>query len=270
MRTGWLGPALLLVACAGSLPSDPSSSPPPSDVVQVEALDGDSLRDGSGADYRLIGINAPDVGECLADEAAARLAELVAGGVSLVGDVEPTDQFGRELIYAYADDLVNRTLVAEGLAVAIHSHPNSRFTSEFFTAMEEAVESRRGVWNPEACGTGPFPAIAIVHVEGDPPGPDEEDLEGESIELANHGDTPLDLTGWTLRDESTRNRYSFPSGFTLDPGQRVTITSGTGPLGFGTGTPIWNNSGDTAFLIDPDGRFVTFRAVEGRAASAGD
>jgi endonuclease YncB( thermonuclease family) len=268
VRAGWLGLAVLLGACAPVPEAGPL--PEPSDLAQVEALDGDSLRDRSGTDYRLIGINAPDVGECLADEAAARLAELVAGGVSLVGDVEPTDQFGRKLVYAYAGDLVNRTLVSEGLAVPIHSDPNSRFTSAFFAAMEEAVENRRGVWNPEACGTGPLPAIAIVHIEGDPPGPDEEDLEGEYVELANHGDAPLDLTGWTLRDESTRNRYSFPSGFTLDPGQRVTITSGTGPLGFGTGSPIWNNSGDTAFLIDQDGRFVAFHRVEGRAAAPGN
>lgn len=270
MKASWLGLALLLGACTGIPAAESGPRSEPSDLIQVEALDGDSLRDGDGTDYRLIGINAPDLGECLADEAATRLTELVADGVSLVGDVEPTDQFGRKLVYAYAGDLVNQTLVSEGLAVAIHSDPNSRFTSEFFAAMEEAVENRRGIWNPEACGAGPLPAISIVHIEGDPPGPDEEDLEGEYVVIANHGDVPLDLTGWTLRDESTRNRYSFPSGFTLDPGQGVMVTSGTGPLGFGTGTPIWNNSGDTAFLIDPYGRFVTFAAAGGRAASPGN
>jgi hypothetical protein len=42
------------------------------------------------------------------------------------------------------------------------------------------------------------------------------------------------------------------------------ITSGSGDFGFGMDSPIWNNGGDTAFVVDDQGRFVTYLSVTGR------
>lgn len=256
--------AVAAAGCDEAVPGAESPSATNRSVVVPEVLDGDSLRTPDGAEYRLIGINSPDQGECLADAATSRLEELVRNGVTFQTDVELEDQFGRRLVYAFAgESLINVQLVEEGLAVALHAEPNSSATERIFAAMEQAVASGTGLWDPAACGGGSTVSVEIVEVQADPPGPDEEHLEDEYVVLENTGDDPIDLTGWSLRDESTRNRYSFPDGFVLDPGERVTVTAGPGPSGFGYGTPIWNNSGDTVFVVDPGGRFVTFASTTG-------
>jgi micrococcal nuclease len=259
--------ALAASSCIESAPEAAAPAPEGEDTVWPEVLDGDSLRTSDGTEYRLIGINAPDRGECMADAAASRLAELVSGGVTFETDSELEDQFGRRLVYAFTDGvLVNERLVEEGMAVALHSDPNSGATERIFAAMELAVGSRVGLWDPGACGGGETTTLEIVEIQADPRGPDEERLDQEYVVLENTGAAPIDMTGWSLRDESTRNRYSFPDGFVLGPGERVTVTAGPGPFGFGSATPIWNNSGDTAFVVDPGGRFVTFAST---TASAG-
>jgi hypothetical protein len=105
--------------------------------------------------------------------------------------------------------------------------------------------------------------IEVVDSQTNPPGPDEDVLDAEWIEVSNAGSEPIDLTGWTIRDESTQNRFRFPPRFILGPGERVTVTAGEGEFGFGLGAPIWNNGGDTVLVVDDQGRFVTYLAVAG-------
>lgn len=256
-------------ACDGSGSQIDPPAPAPASTVDPDVLDGDSLGTADGTEYRLIGINAPDRGECLADVAASRLEEMVRGGVSFETDVELEDHFGRRLVYAFSGEtLINERLVEEGLAVALHTDPNSVFTDRIFAAMERAVAARVGLWDPGACGGGETTWLEIVEIQADPRGPDEDHLEEEYVVLENTGPEPIDMTGWSLRDESTRNRYSFPDGFILAPGDRVTVTAASGPFGFGSDTPIWNNSGDTAFVVDPGGRFVTFASATSAGAPA--
>ncbi|WP_211338395.1 lamin tail domain-containing protein [Haloterrigena salifodinae] len=56
----------------------------------------------------------------------------------------------------------------------------------------------------------------------------------------------------------------FPSGFTLESGESVTIYSGSGSnsdteLYWGSGRAIWNNSGDTIIVTNADGETVINR-----------
>jgi len=49
--------------------------------------------------------------------------------------------------------------------------------------------------------------------------------------------------------------------FTLDPGAHVTLHNGNGTdsatdLYWGSGSPIWNNAGDTVFVYDDEGTLV--------------
>lgn len=252
---------LLTAACVPS--GEPvTTADHPTESADLTAIDGDSLVDDAGNDYRLAGINAPDRGECLAEEAATRLRELTAGEVQIAFDVERLDQFDRRLVYlSSGGELVNEILVGEGLALAIHAGPNQRHQDQLFTAMDRAMSQTRGVWSLEACGQGPLARVEISEVRANPPGPDEKALESEYVVLVNEGTVVVDLSGWTLRDESTRNRFVFPEGLGLDPGAGVTVTSGGGPLGFGLDAPIWNNSGDTAYLLDDQGRVVSHLAV---------
>lgn len=237
--------------------------------VAVEVVDGDSLLGDDGTRYRLAGINAPDPPECLAGEATRRLSELVAGGAFMETTAVPTDQFDRKLVALYVSGpadtdqghLANRMLVAEGLALAVHPGEDHHEVGDLFASQDQARRDRVGLWDPASCGDGPLGTVQIVDVVANPPGPDEEVLDEEMVELLNTGDESVDMTGWVLRDESTQNRYTFPDGFELGPGETVTVTSGDGPFGFGLGQPIWNNSGDTALLIDDQGRIVAYLPV---------
>ncbi|HJR92379.1 MAG TPA: lamin tail domain-containing protein [Acidimicrobiia bacterium] len=229
----------------------------------VRPTDGDSLTGEDGTSYRLLGINAPDAPECLAEEAAERLRSLVVNPVNVLGDVD--DQFGRRLVDVYRPEgspsWVNLAMVREGLAIALHA--DDADTSMLFDAQDLAREEMIGLWDPHACGEGPLASIEIIDIEADPPGRDEEVLDEEWVALSNRGDEAVDLTGWTIRDESTQNRFAFPPAFVLGPGEDVMITSGSGDFGFGMESPIWNNGGDTAFVVDDQGRFVTYLSVTG-------
>ncbi|NMA10291.1 MAG: lamin tail domain-containing protein, partial [Methanomicrobiales archaeon] len=87
------------------------------------------------------------------------------------------------------------------------------------------------------------------------------DLREEWVAVANGDPAAVNLTGWTIADEGTRNTYTFPV-FTLDPGAGVTVHSGAGndtatDLYWGRGSPVWNNDGDLATLADANGTVVS-------------
>lgn len=122
------------------------------------------------------------------------------------------------------------------------------------------------------------PAPAPTHIEltsivFDPEG---DDATGEHLTFANTGNAPVDLTGWTLSD-SHGHRYTFPTA-TLPTNGTGTIKATTG-TDTTTGTPlilhagwgaVWNNSGDTATLRDPNGTLVdtcTYTSTATRTAT---
>ena len=103
--------------------------------------------------------------------------------------------------------------------------------------------------------------LQVAEVQADAPGDDRENLNGEYVVLENTGSEPLDLSGWTLRDAAD-HAYTFPDGFTLAPGARVTVHTGSGSdttldLYWDSGSAIWNNGGDTITVTDADGTIVT-------------
>ena len=88
------------------------------------------------------------------------------------------------------------------------------------------------------------------------------DCGGEAVTVTDGGPAPADLTGWTIHDQGTNFTYRFAGGFTLHPGASATVRSG-GPAGPGelawTTRPVWNNDGDTAYLVDAGGTVVSTR-----------
>ena len=97
------------------------------------------------------------------------------------------------------------------------------------------------------------PNITIVEILADPPG---VDLDGEYVRLRNTGGSAVTMTNWTLRD-AVDTVYTFPT-FTLAPSGevRVWVKSGTDDatnLYWGRGSPVWNNTGDTAILRNASG-----------------
>jgi hypothetical protein len=87
----------------------------------------------------------------------------------------------------------------------------------------------------------------------------------EHVVIANEGTAAQELTGWSIRSGTGGQQIAFPAGFVLAPGAAVRVHSGTGasalhrpPIDlFGSGSNVWNNTGDQALLVDPTGRVVS-------------
>ena len=130
----------------------------------------------------------------------------------------------------------------------------------------------RGHTGIDSCGNGPaldgcelVPDLKITAVTFDAEGDDNQNENGEWVEITNQGNGAADLTGWRLEDEGPDHIYSFADGFGLAPGARVTLHSGIGTdtattLFWGRGNAVWNNSGDTASLFDSAGLLTDAQA----------
>lgn len=246
--------ALLLGACTP--PSAVTTTggvtvPPDAETVRPDhVVDGDTFEAG-GIRFRLDGINAPDRGECMYEEARDRLEDVLGATVALAAT--GTDQFGRTLARVHADGLwVNLDMVSAGLALA------SGGDDVLLRAEDEAFRNRVGLWAVDACGAeGEIPAIAVEPALSvfDPPGPDEDVLGEEQVVLRNEGDHPVVLSGWKLRDESSLHRFTFAPGTTLAPREILVVSSAD--RGWDPGdNPVWNNGGDLVLVLDDHGRVI--------------
>lgn len=262
---------LVLAACtpsqtaATSAPAPGSPDAPPGAVpITLDfVLDGDSIRaivDGETTEIRLLGINAPERDECWSVESRdALIAATTSGDLALVSTER--DQFGRLLGYVYVSGSnLNRDQITAGHALALANDHD--LLPDFLAAEEEATALERGLWGATACGAqAAETGVRIWAVEPDAPGRDDRNPNGEFVAITNDAGDAADLTGWMLRDESSKHRYTFPDGFVLAPGAIVTVRSGCGEDSGDTlywcadGT-VWTNSGDTVLLLDATGAVV--------------
>ena len=237
------------------------------EATLLQVFDGDTLLvslGGAEEEIRLLGVNAPERDECFGDQARDALAGLLGDRPLFVAAERERDQFGRLLAYAYAGDgLLNLALVETGFVLALQDdHPR---LAEFLRADEQAFASGLGMWAADACGPPSGASITLLQIEANPPGPDEDALNGEWVLLQNQGEQAADLTGWVLRDESSVNRYAFPAGTLLAPEQQLRVHAGCGEgsatdLYWCSDGPVWNNGGDTALLLDPQGNVASLLA----------
>jgi len=263
--------ALAAAGCGGGAPGAAGGAPETTGpAARAEAVvDGDTLdvRIGGVTErVRIVGINAPERGECRSAEATERLTELVEGAaLVLLADESDRDRFGRLLRYVEADGRdVGEQLVREGAAVVRVSAPDTAREDRLRAAQADARRAGAGLWGDAACGA-PVAGATGMRIAGlrlDAVGDDAANANDEWVEVANAGTGAVDLTGWTLRDESASHRFTFPGGFVLAPGAAVRVRSGCGDDSATdlhwcvTGSAVWNNDGDTAFLLDPGGNVV--------------
>ncbi len=248
-----------------------SPTPPPTALraTATRLADGDSFDvewidppppDITRAEVRLLGLNAPEAEACFGSDARLVLRDLIAGQEILVEIVETEDGgFGRQISNVWAGDvLLNLAMVESGAALALSDGgPHGALIAQ---AQSDAKAAGRGLWT--TCDADAD--VVILDLRSDARGRDDFNPNGEWIEIANLGTTPVDLTGWGIRDESTRHRYEFPDGFVLAADDFVRIGSGCEwddndenvDLFWCAFDPVWNNSGDTAFLVDAAGLFV--------------
>ncbi len=159
--------------------SQPASAP--DDVVKAETTpcrvvsvtDGDTfkceLSGGKEESIRLIGIDTPESrrnskAKRDSEETGQDLDTIVTLGkksaqftksqlqpgtqIKLELDVQPKDQYGRTLAYAYLPDgtMLNALLVKEGYAIVSTYPPNVKYQDLFLKLQTEARENHRGLW----------------------------------------------------------------------------------------------------------------------------
>ena len=118
-------------------------------------IDGDTLLLTDGRFVRYIGINTPEIahkdksGEPFGEAATRYNAALVAAGwVQLEYDRQKHDHYGRLLAYVYTEKgvMVNRAMIAAGMAYCLYKTPNLRYTGELLDAQIKAMNAARGIW----------------------------------------------------------------------------------------------------------------------------
>jgi micrococcal nuclease len=258
---------ITMLACSfgGSATPEPTSLPPrdgPTPPTGLETatvaqvVDGDTIELTDGRRVRYIGINTPERDQPYYKEATEANRQLVAGKtIQLELDTETFDQYGRTLAYVWVGgEMVNLTMLKEGYANAFTVPPNVKYEEQFRQAEREAREAERGLWAGSDVG------LKIVHIEADAPGSDQNNPNGEWIEITNQGSKPVQMKGYNLKDEAN-HIYTF-GNFKVAPGATFRLYSGQGQNGptelyWGlVGESVWNNDADTAFLRDDQGALV--------------
>ena len=117
----------------------------------VSVPDGDSLQLKDGRRVRLLGIDAPERGRCMADEARTKLVELAQGRHVRLKNVV-TDSYGRML----ANVIVKGWPLARALLVAGLARNRSSMSNPYNQVLRDAEEiaksERLGVWSDTCRG----------------------------------------------------------------------------------------------------------------------
>ncbi len=273
---------LALGGCSAPAPDTVPPTPVPRFLQVVRVIDGDTLTvaaQGSEEKVRLREINTPESGECGADAATELLRRLSADGVEL--DRRGEDRYGRTLAHIHTRSglHVQRELVLAGLAhVADYGAPDEHLDS-LLAAEAEARLAQRGLYGAMAGCEREVPSsrvedVHIVEVDANPEGDDVREGGGESVLL--EGTPGLPLSGWTLKDTSASHRLRFKEGTALSSDGQLRVFTSCGVPREGVlhwcaaGSAVWNNSGDTAFLLDPAGGLVSWLDYRPGSASPGE
>ena len=257
---------IFISGCVKEIDKDELAKLQPETAIVSEVIDGDTVKLQNGETVRLLGINAPEKGQPYYEESTNRLKQLIEGKeVILEKDVNDKDQYGRLLRYIFLnDENINVKLVREGLATAYIIPPNTKYEAELKEAENEAKNSEINIWRQPEQGECDNRCIGIYYFHWDAAGNDCDNLNDEYVVFKNSCPYPCNLTGWSVKDESSRNPYIFPE-LILESGSTVTLYTGCGTdtdtslywcsSGY-TCNAIWNNRGDTLYLRNSNGELV--------------
>jgi micrococcal nuclease len=137
----------------------PENAEGPYEVLRV--VDGDTfvvIKNGEEVKVRLIGVDTPESAatgdnaykNCEEGKIASDFTkDLIEGKyVYLEYDIDPNDDYGRHLAYAYLSDgtMLNKTLLEKGYARMMTIQPNVRYVDDFIDIQENARNNKAGFW----------------------------------------------------------------------------------------------------------------------------
>jgi micrococcal nuclease len=248
----------------------------------VHVIDGDTLvvmfTDGGQETVRILGVDTPELSASRNDpgsfegvsdtlllaswgEAASSALRLEVEGRDVLVTTDRAagerDRYGRLLAYLTTSDEtdIGELLLSRGLA-RVYT-PESFARKEAYLGMQRtAVQKRIGIWSGTTPAIPGSDGVFLAAVHYDAAGDDRTNLNDEYITIKNGGGTPVDITGWQIRDSGTP-AFVFPE-MILPPGDQVIVRTGNGSPGeselfIGSSVPILNNDAGTVTLDDRDG-----------------
>ena len=296
-KTAALGALVALTAAVLAAPAGASVRTSPWDSIQswetgtvTRVVDGDTMIVTDDVTdvksrIRLLGINTPEtysatdqVAHCGGWQATAALEELAPVGTKVrLASLDPastgkskrpqrtvlawnpiSQQYDQDLAWAMAE---------RGWGHWFTVADEAAMSSLYREVIKSAQQRKVGIWNPDLCGGNEQPeANILLRVNRS-----AESLNDEWVTVRNLGATPIDLSGWRIRDTGNTAIYLFPGGSILSPGDYRIIRSGVGAPGGTDGRTlfigkktnlVYNDPGtgpylvgDAAYLLDRYGNY---------------
>lgn len=116
-------------------------------VKVIDVIDGDTFVTEDKLRIRLFGVDAPELGDCMSQEAKDRLGELVVDKTVSLTEPIP-DKFGRLMALVYVNDLlVNEDIVKNGYG--LYQREGGTETETLKAANTYARENKLGIFSQE-------------------------------------------------------------------------------------------------------------------------
>ena len=142
----------------------------------------------------------------------------------------------------------------------VRKPPRPGFIARLFLAAVLAVPVSVGVTMTGVDSTAAGGCVAIQYAQFDADGNDATNLNGEYVVVTNKCSTMIGVGGWKVRDKAG-HAYRFASGVRMGKGSIYVHTGkGTNRPGhryWDRTTPIWNNTGEIAYLLNASGTRVS-------------
>ncbi len=274
-RTGVVAAVAALLIGTGAAGGAASAVPGPDLELEWEVgragtvWDGDTLQveiDRTSSPYsgsqrvRMVGVQAPETTtpECGGAEAKALLKSLAPSGTPIQlraqkgTSFDTTDGRARLVRSVYAQDDegnwydISRQLVGSGRALWFPfgdtgEQPEWAHNLEYRVLAEDARRDGRGLWAGDTCGgwRGNLNIRIWAKYYGT-----------ERVYIENNGGSPIDLSGWIVRDAAVKGYRTLAPGTVIQPGQVREVYAGDMNL---NNLPADNPAfeGDAVYLMEP-------------------
>ena len=247
---------ILLALLAASLTINQAAK---GEALVARVIDGDTIELSTGEHVRLLGIDTPERGQYVFRESTEWLREAIENKyVTLERDVTEMDKYDRLLRHVYYGSRhINLELVRLGYARSLTILPDEKFSGEILAAEAEARDKGLGLW--KYAGIKDVFCIGIYSFHYNAKGDDNENLNDEYVTFRNSCTYPVELTGWSIKDNST-NTYQFVN-FVLQNKSFVTLHTGPGldnetDVYWGKGRAAWNNNRDALKMWDAESGLI--------------
>jgi len=227
-------------------------------ALVTRIVDGDTVVINDDEKVRLLGIDTPERGQILYKEASERLKGLIQNkNVFLEKGKEDKDKYGRLLRYIIIDnENINVLMVREGYASA-YIFETDQYEADLYAAQIYAQENNLGIWQYK--DTENTFCIGIQWFNYNAYGDDNKNLNDEYISFRNKCEETIDMTGWKLTDNSSKE-YIFPS-FVAAAKLTFALHTGSGAnnetdLYWNQDRAVWNNGGDHMIMFNNEGKLV--------------